>query len=209
MAQWILEANGNVVPRRSHQPLQVAEIHNPSKVKKRNLFDNLIKGRWGTSISQPNKPVGKSNDPVPEIYEDDSEEPRTVPDIEDSVDCSGRLINQLAAYDHLLNVEVQLELGKELMMGKVKCHAVGPEGKVVGKYDNNPFLNSMMYEVEFVDGQVQEYSANVIAENMLTRVDSEGFSTTLMEGIVDCCKDESVAVMKTDKYVYTKRGQWC
>ena len=39
-------------------------------------------------------------------------------------------------------------------------------------------------------------------------VDSEGFSTTLMEGIVDCCKDESVAVMKTDKYVYTKRGQW-
>ena len=26
MAQWILNANGNVVPRRSHWPLQVAEI---------------------------------------------------------------------------------------------------------------------------------------------------------------------------------------
>ena len=65
-----------------------------------------------------------------------------------------------------------------------------------------------MYEVEFVDGQVQEYSANVIAENMLTRVDSEGFSTTLMEGIVDCHKAESVAVTKVDKYVYTKSGQW-
>ena len=78
----------------------------------------------------------------------------------------------------------------------------------MGKYDNNPFLNSMTYEVEFVDGQVCEYSGNVIAENMLTKVDSEGFSTTLMEGIVDCCKDESVAVMKTDKHVYTKSGQW-
>ena len=65
-----------------------------------------------------------------------------------------------------------------------------------------------MYEVEFVDGQAQEYSANVIAENMLTKVDSEGLSTTLMEGIVDCHKDASVAVMKTDKYVYTKNGQW-
>ena len=90
----------------------------------------------------------------------------------------------------------------------MKYHALGPEGKVVGKYDDNPFLNSMMYDVEFVDGQVQEYSANVIADNMLTRGDSEGFSTTLMEGIVDCCKDESVAVMKAEKYVYTKSGQW-
>ena len=153
--------------------------------------------------------MGKSNDLVLEIYKDDSEEPRTVPDIEDSLDSNGRLINQLPAYDHLLNMEVQLQLGKELMTGKVKYRAVGPEGKVVGKYDDNPFLSSMMYEVEFVDGQkVQEYSASVIAQNMLTRVDSEGFSTTLMEGVDDCHKDESVAVVKMDKCVYTKSGQW-
>ena len=44
-------------------------------------------------------------------------------------------------------------------MGKVKYHALGPKGKVVGKYDDNPFLNLMTYEVEFVDGQVREYSA--------------------------------------------------
>ena len=68
----------------------------------------------------------------------------------------------------------------------------------MGKYDDNPFLNSLMYEVEFVDGQVLEYSANAIAENMLTRVDLEGFSTALMEGIVACHKDESVEVTKTD-----------
>ena len=152
--------------------------------------------------------MGKSDGPVLEIYEDDSEVLRTVPDIEDLVDSNGRLINQLPAYDHLLNPEVQLQLGNELTMGKVKCHALGPEGKVVGQYDDNPFLNSMTYEVKFVDGQVWEYSAIVIAQNMLTRVDSEGFSTSLMEGIVDCCKDESVAVTKTDKYVYTKSGQW-
>ena len=36
----------------------------------------------------------------------------------------------------------------------------------------NPFLNSIMYEVEFKDGHVQEYRANIIAENMLSRVDS-------------------------------------
>ena len=142
----------------------------------------------GTSFSLPNKPVGRSDDLVLEIYQYDNEELRALPDIEDSVDSYGRLLNQLPTYDAI---------------------HLGPEGKVVGKYDDNPFLNSMSYEVEFVDGQVWEYSANVIAESMLTRVDPEGFSTTLMEGIMDCCNDESVAVTKEDKYVYAKSGQWC
>ena len=31
----------------------------------------------------------------------------------------------------------------------------------------------------------KEYAANIIAENMLTQVDSDGMSTTLMEAIVD------------------------
>ena len=40
-----------------------------------------------------------------------------------------------------------------------------------------------MYEVELVDGRIKEYGANIIAENMLTQVDSDGFSLALMEGI--------------------------
>ena len=151
--------------------------------------------------------MGKSDDPVLEIYEDNSEEPRTEPDLEVSVDSNRRLFNQLPAYGRLLNAEVQLQLGEELMMGKVKCHALGPEGKVVGNYGSNPFLNSMMYEVEFVDRQVWEYSANVIAENMLTRVDLEGFSTTLMEGIDDCYKDESVGIKSRNQVSRSRRHQ--
>ena len=209
MDQWMLKANGDVEPRSSYQPLIVAEIHSLSKVKKRKLFNDLIERRWGTSISPPSKPVGKYDDLVLEIYEDNNQEVVAVPDIEDSVDSSRRLINKLPAYDHLFNVEVQLQLGKALITGKVKCCALGPVGKVVGKYDDNTLLNSMTYKVESVDGKVQEYSANVIAENMLMWGDLEGLSTTLMEGIVDSRKNESDAVMKANKYVYTKRGQWC
>ena len=64
-----------------------------------------------------------------------------------------------------------------------------------------------MYEVEFIDGQVKEDGANIIAENMLSQVDSGGYSLTLMEGIVDYRKDESVAVSTEDKYIITKTGQ--
>ena len=41
-------------------------------------------------------------------------------------------------------------------------------------------LNLLLHDVEFPNGQVKEYSANSIAENMLTRVDKDGFSMTLL-----------------------------
>ena len=72
------------------------------------------------------------------------------------------------------------------MTGKVTQRAIGPDGQVTGTYDNNnPYLNSIFYDVEFPDGQVKAYAANITAENMLTQVDSDGMSTALMEGIVD------------------------
>ena len=68
------------------------------------------------------------------------------------------------------------------------------------------FLNSHTYEVEFSDGTVREYSANLIAENMLTQVDDEGYSTTLLSSIINHEKDPAIAVEKEDGYVTTNRG---
>ena len=78
---------------------------------------------------------------------------------------------------------------------------IGPDGKAAGRYDTNPVKNSVIYDVEFPDGQVKEYSANVIAENMLSQVDSEGYSLTLMHAIIDHRKNEEIAVQKEDAYV--------
>ena len=65
----------------------------------------------------------------------------------------------------------------------------------------------MVYDLEFPDGTIKEYSANIIAENMLTQVDSDGFTMTMMEGIIDHKKDESTAISKDDKYISCPRGQ--
>jgi hypothetical protein len=64
-----------------------------------------------------------------------------------------------------------------------------------------------MYEVEFPDGKIKEYAANIIAENMLSQVDSEGYSLTLLDTIVDYKKDEAVAIPKSEMHVITNRGQ--
>ena len=92
MAQWILKANGKVVPRRTLRPLSVEDLHNPIEVKKREVFDSLIKKRWGDSITPP--PVSKSMADDWEEYADEIEEPRKIPDIEDIVDKKGNLLDQ-------------------------------------------------------------------------------------------------------------------
>eukprot|EP00957_Ditylum_brightwellii_P187110 14251456-Ditylum_brightwellii.AAC.1 len=68
-------------------------------------------------------------------------------------------------------------------------------------------MNTMIYDVEFPDGRLREYAANIIAENMLTQVDSDDYTKTLMELIVDYKKDEAVAVVTNDMYIVTPRGQ--
>ena len=67
-------------------------------------------------------------------------------------------------------------------------------------------MNSIVYEVEFPDKQVWEYSANIIAQEMITQVYHKGYSTTLMNGIVEYKKDDAVAISKADNYVITWRG---
>ena len=94
-----------------------------------------------------------------------------------------------------------------MVTGTVTQRTIGPDGQVTGTYDNNSYLNSIIYDVEFPDGQVKEYPANIISENMLTQVDSDGMSNTLMEAIMDRQRDEEKALQHQDKYVQNKNGR--
>ena len=78
-----------------------------------------------------------------------------------------------------------------MWLARLRGGALGPYGRNYGIYHEDPRLNSIIYDVEFPDGQIKEYSANMIAKNMLTQIDSEGMSTTLMEYIAYFKKDDS------------------
>ena len=95
-----------------------------------------------------------------------------------------------------------LQLEEEVTTGKVTRQVLGPDGQVAGTYDDNPFLNT-----EFPDGPVKDYAANVIAENMLTQVDSDGLTLTMMDGIINYERDDAVAIQKSDAYIVTRRGR--
>ena len=86
-----------------------------------------------------------------EEYEDHEEQEQPTLEVENIVDSTGKLINQQPASDQIINAEVQLQLGEEMVNGKVIQRTIGPDGQVTGTYDNNPFLTSILYNVEFSD----------------------------------------------------------
>jgi hypothetical protein len=67
----------------------------------------------------------------------------------------------------------------------VKRRKRDEDGNLVGHSHSNPILDTGLYEVEFEDGQVGTYAANVIAENIYEQLDDEGFAYTLFDSIVD------------------------
>ena len=97
--------------------------------------------------------------------------------------------------------------GETVQNAKVIGRSKDASGLVIGTYHENPLLNNtILYDVEFLDGEVKEYSANVIAMNMYPEFDADGHRTQLVEGIFDYMKDSSAAAM-VDKFIVTKSGQ--
>ena len=89
---------------------------------------------------------------------------------------------------------------------KVLRRSRNEDGEIVGTHNENPLMNTLVYDVEFPDGEVREYSANILAENMYAQVDADGHTHTMLDSIIDYSKDGN-AVSKEDGYVITKRGR--
>ena len=58
-------------------------------------------------------------------------------------------------------------------------------GLPFGTANQNPILDSLMYEVEYQDGHKSSLSANVIDKNMFAQVDKEGNRHIPFQEIVD------------------------
>jgi hypothetical protein len=67
-------------------------------------------------------------------------------------------------------------------------------------------LDTINYEIEFPDGRSDEYTVNVIAENMYAQCDIEGRQFNVMEGIVDH-KNDGHAVAPTEMYIKHGRNK--
>jgi hypothetical protein len=107
--------------------------------------------------------------------------------------------------DTLINAEVLLPLEDSQAIARVVRQMVDSEGKLIGENNDNPLLNTLVYECKFNDGTTREYAANTIASNIFMESIADGFSSSFLYHIVDH-KSSGEAIKMADKYITTKSG---
>ena len=192
MSQWILRADGEIFPRHTARPLTDDEIDSPIEENKRKAFNESVTRRLGNSLVPPDLKSDYASHVFDE-YEDEEEKARIIPESDNDL------------YDSMINAEVLLPHQGKQMHATVVGPARDSDGKAKGRLNDNPILNSRVYDVMFPDGAVKQYAANIIAENMWAQVDDEGHQYMMLDEITDHRKDQS-AVTKDTQYVVTKRG---
>jgi hypothetical protein len=208
MANWVLTQLGTVIPRRSLRRLTADELSDSNEVEahKRSSYTADIAQRLGDSVKLPVGPLPEMVEPDwdAEPYGDDST-PEHDPFEADLVDAAGQPIMMHSLTDALINAEVLLSKDDATAIARVVRRAVDSNGKVIGNWNANPVLNTLVYECEFDDGTIKEYSANLIASNIYEEGDADGYSKTLLHTIVDH-KSSGEAVKMADKYITTRSG---
>ena len=83
--------------------------------------------------------------------------------------------------------------------GPVTNRSRGHDGKPIGVAHNNPLFDTREYDVEFTDGSIENYAANIIAENTFAQVDNEGREHLIMKEIVDHNKYHTLILILESK----------
>jgi hypothetical protein len=130
-----------------------------------------------------------------DCYEDDEVPSSKIPDIDDIKED-----NDVGTYDQYVGAHVRVHIGDEIRSGKAVRRKRELDGTVRGRANANSMLDTRNYEIEFPDGRSDEYTANVIAENMYAQCYIEGRQYNLMEGIVDH-KTDGRAIEPADMYI--------
>ena len=188
------------MPIQTLRRLTPAENNNESLKDRMREFMKFIVQKYGDSISPP----PKSEEINIPFVEDDlyqpyeglyGEESETLPDADDIVDL-----------DLYMDAEVMLPKDGEYMQA---ARVIGPardkNGKQIGTFNQNPILNTKVYEVMFPDGSVSKYAANIIAENIYSQVDKDGHRYQMIDCILDHRKT-AAAIPMSEGYIVSSNG---
>jgi hypothetical protein len=184
MARKILKKNGSGMYRTSVRSLTPDEIQSPTEKKEREEFDITIEKKFGTSMdknySKDDLDYALFVTSTYDCYEYDEVSSSNMPDIDDIKED-----NDVDTYDQYVGAHARVPIADEIRSGKVFRRKRELDGTARGRANANSMLDTRTYEIKFLDGRSDEYTANVIAENMYAQCDIEGRQYNLMEGIVD------------------------
>jgi hypothetical protein len=95
--------------------------------------------------------------------------------------------------------------GESLVLTRVANRKQDADGRVLGKSHDNPILDTRIYQVEYPDGATAEFSANVIAETILSQDEADGFNFSYLSEIIGHRSNEQ-ALSKENGLIQTNSG---
>lgn len=197
MSAKVLLPNLQIVSRTSVFPLSVEDHHSEVVKRLQDEYTRVLQAHIIDDRKDELKATGVPNDkyidfetPEYPLYEPIDENAITLEPMPEADEYDHD------AYDKYISGKVMLPYGGDsFKYGTVKKRKRGHKGHLIGRSNPNPVLDTSIYEVEFDDGDVQAYAANVIAENLYEQIDEEGRSYLLIDEIIDHLKtDDAVSV---------------
>ena len=128
-------------------------------------------------------------------YHDEDELSRLTPEIENAANTNSRLICQKPAHDTIINAEVLIHQGDNIRTYNVLQQLNVLDVTTDGQYDDNPGLTSNIYDVELPDGTVNN-AVPISLPKILPQVNSDSFTMTMMEWIIDHKLNTATAAYK-------------
>ena len=93
----------------------------------------------------------------------------------DATDEKGTPLSPTSIADTLINSKVASPHGDSDNLAKVIWRSPYVNEQGIVNYNEYPILNTCIYDVELQDGIIKSYAANAIAQNILNKVESEGY----------------------------------
>ena len=214
MTSKILQRNCHIYLTGTHRPLTQDEWDNPDIHRQREEFDQEVNRRLGDPLDEEDV-VTIDPDAVTPVYEPYSDNVEGTKERYPDADEIHRPISDEATdnivedgdtpgvNDYYIGATVDIKHKGELRNARVVERVRDDNGRFIGEANSNPLLDTRLYLVEFPDGDVTEYTANVISESMIAQCDENGYDVKLLQDIIDHKKDGN-AVADADRYFYNR-----
>ena len=178
LCYWILTKSGKVVARTTVQHVTKDDLSKPEIVEKVKQFELIVANRLDERDFTDNNSGGPGY--LEDVYIEEEKRGRAgvVPTDEEYGNMIQEEIPEVddnePEYDEYVGTQVQIDVGGEALIGTVEKRQKGLDGKPTGRKHHNPKFDTRTYSVKFPGGVVHEFTANVIAKNMFSRMDDEG-----------------------------------
>ena len=185
MSYWVLTSKGTVTSRTTVQRVTHLETQTGDNKDRFQKFDADIAALYKDElIIDGAKPDIKAWSEIIGDDPDFEEEFQKLISDKDVVEADDDFTPD--SYDTYVNMELTLARGAETpAYARVTKRLRDAQGRPIGTANDNPILDTRMYEVEYLDGHTASLTANSIAENMFAQVDEEGNRHVMFDEIIE------------------------